>query len=389
MPGVGALVNTRDRARRRPLRVLHVINGLFYGGGHHSTSMLVKEMTAMGTVSATLCTLGSHEGSPLEVLSPIRIPYDGRYNHPVVLLQTARHLTRLIDEHAFDVVHTHGLDADLVGAIACLGRGTRHVSHLRITPAWHSRHSWRRQLGRVLFHGATRITGTTFIAVSQAVCQEMASYYRLPLRRINVVRNGIDVARFAARTRPACTTAVDGRRCVIGAAARLAPMKGLEYLIEAVSGLREAGTPCELRIAGEGGALPGLQQLVASFGLQETVTFVGRVRDMPAFYRQLDIFALPSVSQEGLPLSVLEAMACGLPVVATTIGGTPEIIHDGVEGMLVEPADIAGLRRALAALAANPELRDRLARAGQRRVRAEFTVARVATQVSDVYASLF
>jgi glycosyltransferase involved in cell wall biosynthesis len=165
-------------------------------------------------------------------------------------------------------------------------------------------------------------------------------------------------------------------------------MKGLEHLINAARELQELGVDFELRIAGSGSRQCGLERQVKSLGLGQRVRFLGFVWDMPTFYRSVDVLALPSVSTEGLPLVVLEAMAMGVPVVATRLAGAPEVIEDGVNGLLVPPGEAHALARALSRLAADGELRERLGKAGQSHVRREFSVERVATEVTQVYRTV-
>jgi glycosyltransferase involved in cell wall biosynthesis len=106
---------------------------------------------------------------------------------------------------------------------------------------------------------------------------------------------------------------------------------------------------------------------------------------MPAFYRELDVFGLPSVSTEGLPLVVLEAIASRRPVIATTVGGTPEVVREGVDGSLVPPADAAKLAQAMAKLARDAKLRRAMGESGRERVARDFSMERVAREVANVY----
>ncbi len=161
-------------------------------------------------------------------------------------------------------------------------------------------------------------------------------------------------------------------------------MKGLEHLIDAVAELRQIGIRFELRIAGSGSLLDGLKQRASRAGVADEVAFTGHVEDMPAFYHQLDLFVLPSLS-EGLPLTVLEAMASGLPVVATNVGGTAEALRDGIDGFVVPPGDVAALISAISRLHESPELRRQMGAAGRARVVAEFSRERVAREVVEVY----
>ncbi len=235
----------------------------------------------------------------------------------------------------------------------------------------------------------TRWKGTWFIAVSDAVRREMCAYYDLPADRVITVRNGIDVDDFADESGSTPRSPQTGSRgsFVIGTAARLVPGKGLEGLLDAIAQLHAQGVRCELRVAGDGSLRSPLAHLSERLNVAASVTFLGHVHDMRDFYRRLDMFVLPS-SSEGLPLSLLEAMAAGVPVVASHVGGIPEVIVDGVHGLLVEPDNPSALIAAMKRLATDPGLRHELACAAAARVASEFTAARVAREVTRVYEAI-
>lgn len=370
----------------KPLRALHVINGRFFGGGHKSTLLLMANLDALGGVVTELCTLGDGGGLPLRGRSATVVAFDGRYNHPWVLIRTALRLRQVIAAIDPDIVHTHGLDADLVGALALAGCRAKHISHLRITPPSDRHESWKADLRKSMLRWLTKWRGTHFIAVSEAVRQQMAGYYGLSLGHITTVRNGVDLEEFAGYSRdPDFSSLANGApRLIIGSAGRLAPMKGFGHLVDAAAILKSRGLDFELRIAGLGSELVPLEAYVRLLGLHECVRFVGHVEDMRSFYAELDVFMLPSVSTEGLPLVVLEAMAMGVPVVATDLAGTPEVIDDAVNGLLVPPGDPAAIATALMRLN-DANLRRGLASAGLDTIRTRFTVQRVALEVAAVY----
>lgn len=370
------------------IEALHLINGRFFGGGHKSTLILMAALDACSEVRTELCTLGSGGALPLGEKVPSTVPFDGRYNNPIVLLRSARALRKLVQAKRPKILHTHGLDADLVGAIAVLGLGIQHVCHLRITPALDAQESWRVGARKALFRSITGIKGTRFIAVSEAVRDQMAAYYRIDKGRITTVRNGVDLSQFSFTERGASGVNASGRTLQLGTAGRLAPMKGFEYLLDAISLLKERSVDVELRVAGSGSELENLTGRAAALGISDRVTFVGQVCRMEDFYRSLDVFILPSVSTEGLPLVVLEAMAVGVPVVATDLAGAPEVISHGANGLLVPTRDAAALADAIAILAADPVLRENFSKAGNETVRKEFEVSRVAAEVTEIYRDL-
>jgi len=139
-----------------------------------------------------------------------------------------------------------------------------------------------------------------------------------------------------------------------------------------------------VEIAGGGSCLEELQGLAASLGVADRIAFLGEVRNIPAVLGGSRMFVLPSRS-EGIPLTALEAMAWGLPVVATRVGGLPEVVEQGVTGLLVPPADPTALADAMVAVWSSPELRDRMGRAGRQRAEEYFDVRRMVAQYEDLY----
>lgn len=181
-----------------------------------------------------------------------------------------------------------------------------------------------------------------------------------PEGKISVVHNGVDIERF--RPDPAGKTWDNEGRVVLTTVAQLIERKGIQHLIAALLNLPEPlNQLVYLRLCGVGDFEGELRRQVREAGLQDQVDFAGLVayEEVPAFLRQSDVFVLPSL-QEGLPLALLEAMASGLPVIATAVGGIPGVVRNGKNGLLVPVADSLAICNALVRLLADPVLRQRL-----------------------------
>lgn len=187
------------------------------------------------------------------------------------------------------------------------------------------------------------------VAVSESLREILVNRARIPANRVEVIINGVDVLRFAPNHGLA-SSAVDRPRFVIGHVARLDPIKNQGMLLHAFGLVRRRIANAQLVIAGDGPARGSLEQLAVSLGLSDSVTFLGEVRDTPEVYRSFDVFALSSVT-EGTSMSILEAMASGVPVVATAVGGTPALVRNGELGMLVESGDAGAMADAIISLA--------------------------------------
>ena len=224
-----------------------------------------------------------------------------------------------------------------------------------------------------------------YIAVSQAMADEMARDRVVPRRKLRVVRNSVAVDRFstlpADTLRGELTGGTD--RPVVLTLARLNLRKGIATLIEAAALVPDAA----FVVAGEGEDRPRFESMIRERGLGDRVRLLGQRRDVPALLASSDAFVLPS-AREGLPLSVLEAMAAGVPVIATAIPGTDEVVTDEQTGLLFPPGDAGALARCLRRLLGDRELAARLISTARARVQAEFSADGMARRVEMVYHEL-
>jgi glycosyltransferase involved in cell wall biosynthesis len=260
--------------------------------------------------------------------------------------RAVRQIQDYIHEDAIDLVHTHGYKADLYGYVAARRAGKPIVATC---------HNWvggTAALG--IYNRLDRMVLKRFNAVatvSDAVSERLLSS-GIPAAKMKTIANGIDVEAFAF---PQVTGIGSSGGKVIGVVARLDLKKGFEYLLGALGELCKFFYGLKVVITGDGPDRSAVERMIERYGLQNRVTLAGPQTDMPAVYAAMDIFVLPSLN-EGLPMTVLEAMAASKPIVATRVGAIPRVIRQGETGLLVNPADTAGLRDALARLLADPDL---------------------------------
>ncbi len=193
------------------------------------------------------------------------------------------------------------------------------------------------------------------------------------------IPNGVDISVFSPPPQPPAS----GHILFVG---RLDRMKGVDVLLEALAQLREMGIPCRCTIVGDGPAKKDLQRHAGSLGLDGMVVFTGTCSDISSRMQQAAIFVLPSHS-EGTPNVLLEAMACGLPIVATEVGGIPDIIHSGSNGLLVPPADSAALCSALATLLNDREQAGDLGKKARRDAESCYSLHAAVTAYTELYAA--
>ena len=298
-----------------------------------------------------------------------------------------RALTRLrafLRAERADVLHTHAhFSLNVLGRVAGRLAGARVVAHMHIANVFRAGGVGRR--AQVALDNATARLCSRIVAVSEATRDSLVEQ-GYPAGRVVVVHNGIAPAEPVAPRRP--EGAPDGSPLLLHVG-RLAPVKGQRELIEALARLRR--TDALAVLAGKdlerGGSYQReLEALAAELGVPERVVFAGYRDDVPALLAAADVFVLPSFA-EGLPLTVLEAMAAARPVVASRAGGTPEAVVDGETGMLVPPGDVRALADALDELLADPERARRLGEAGKRRVEERFSAAAMTDRALAVYAA--
>jgi glycosyltransferase involved in cell wall biosynthesis len=221
------------------------------------------------------------------------------------------------------------------------------------------------------------------VAVSRKIAELLADAGVEP-ERIRVIHDGTDPKPFEGVVRARQPHA---EPIVVGVAAVLEERKGHRFLLEAARKLKARGCRVIYRIAGEGSLRTELEQTAVRLGLQEEVEFLGFVSDMPGFFSSVDVVVLPSLL-EGLGVSVLEAMAAGKAVIASRVGGLPEVVIDGATGFLVAPRDVEGLAHAIAKLAGDRLLLHDMGQNGKERLVKNFTMERMARQNEDYYYEL-
>lgn len=371
------------------LRVLHLITTMPVGGAESLILTTIRELDSQAFTSVICCIqdkgpLGEEterQGIPVVAL--------GRMQRKGFDRRVVGDLVSRIRRERIDVIHCHLHHAALYGRLAA--RRARipsvvTVHNVYAKPKWH-----RRLLNRWLAKSTARV-----VAVSAAVGEDVLRYDRIDPERLMVIPNGIDLA----RAQSALTKEEARQRLglppdaqVIGCVGRLEAQKGHRFLLEALAALRTcprglahpAGNPYPL-IVGDGGELGALRQSVAELGLDDRVRLLGTRRDIADILRALDLFVLPSL-WEGLPLALLEAMAAGVPVIASQVGGVGEVLEGGECGVALPAGDIAALSAAIGDLLSDTERRCALGQRGAERVKQRYSAQAMVARLADIYAT--
>ncbi len=282
-----------------------------------------------------------------------------------------------------DILHTHRYKENILGALAASSAGvplcirTVHGSPEPFRGVARARMIIYLLLDRLV----QRRLNDRVIVVADCLKTEMRSWLRE--EKIVVIHNGLPGGIVGIRRERK-----NQDRFVVGWAGRMVPAKSLDLLLDAVARLRSSIPYIKVRLAGDGPDAKRLEDLTVSLGLRDLVEFCGFVTDIAEFLSTLDVFILPS-SQEAFPVSLLEAMRAGVPVVASSVGGIPEVINHRTSGILISPGDLTALRAALQELATDASLRDRLGRAGKDVVVSRFSSQHLARELVALYTRLW
>ena len=282
-------------------------------------------------------------------------------------------LRRLVAKERPDVVHAHSLTAGAVAALVA-PRTPRLVTLHGVLAGREKRDAW---LARVL---SARIT-----AVSDALARQFLSFQ--PSLEIEVVRSGIDVAEFDRLARETGPTLPAGGPCFV-CVARHDPPKGVDLVIEAFAAVAAELPTAVLVLVGDGPAADAYRARVEVLGLGERVLFAGDIVNPAPVIAAADVAVLASRQEGGAPLAVLEAFALGLPVVATAVGGIPEIVEHGRSGELVAPENVAGLAAALGRVGADLHRARAMGAAGRRRVEECFSLEHLVDRHESILEEL-
>ena len=368
------------------MRIIHVIPNIERGGAERALLGIAKYALGQGH-EVRIVVLGDKNAYPEETsdaLRPTFLHFRHSYRSLRDVIRCRNRSRDIIRSWRADIVHSHLWPAARMAGWALEANGPPHIVHIHGSVEWLAAPDLRSRAMRFLTRTALRRRNTHFIAVGKAVAEYTHRYLPFVPRHIPVVYNGFDESRFSRLPR---RDKDDRDTTVFGTAARLVPNKGIDRLLRALQQAR-IEHPWTLLVAGDGSQQPLLQSLATELGLAERVRFLGTITEMREFYHQLDVYVQPSLSLEGLPLVLTEAMACGLPVIATDVGATRELVRDGVDGSVIPPDDVPALTRTIETLAADPEKRWQLGANAQKRAWAEFTSRKMGEKVLKIYADV-
>ncbi|MDX6413825.1 MAG: hypothetical protein QOH23_1235 [Gaiellaceae bacterium] len=384
-----------------PVKILRVIARLNMGGPALHVAYLTEGLRQRGYETVLVAgTLARGEDSMAFVADArdveiVQIDQLGREISPLRDLVATVRLARLIRKERPQILHTHTAKAGTVGRVAAVLAGSRrppiivHTFHGHVLRGYFGplRSRFFRQLERWL---ATKTTA--LIAVSPQVRDDLVALGVAPKERFVVIRLGIELdervtANANGRADNRRYLGIPGDRFAVGWIGRMTAVKRTDDILVAFKRLRDSGIDAVLCLVGDGPDRPELERRAHELGVIRDTVFLGYQEDVAPFYSAFDALILPS-SNEGTPVSAIEALAAGRPVVATRVGGVPDVVRDGEDGFLVDAGDTDELADRLEQLARDPALRERMGKQGRERVLPRYAVDRLVQDVDELYRSL-
>ena len=357
------------------MRVLHVEGGRHLYGGARQVLYLLEGLAQRGVSSGLICRSGSEIATAARPWAEV-FPMPMKGDLDLALIPRIYFRTQ---QFQADLLHLHSrIGADVMGGIA--GR-------LAKVPVVHSRRvdnpepAWRVKL-KYRLHDRV-------IAISQGIGEVLLAA-GLPRDKLRVVRSAVDFQAFGGpRDRHILLDrlGVPLEGPVIGVVAQLIPRKGHRFLIQALPPLVAEFPDLRVLFFGQGPEATNLQREIVAAGLEQQVRLCGFRDDLPDLLPCLDLLVHPA-TLEGLGVSLLQASSAGVPVIASRVGGIPEAVRDGINGLLVPPGDVAALGAAIAHLLRDPDLARRLGRGGRVLMSAEFSIPAMVEGNLAVYREL-
>lgn len=362
------------------VKVLHVVSGDLWAGAEVVTANLLRELKACSEIELSVVVL--NEGEFSGRIRGQRIPIYVLDEEKLSFIEVCWSLRKIVKALAPNIIHSHRYKENILSYLGSVGEQNR-----KLVTTQHGLPEMGESKKTIAYHFASKLNRwllfnkyDCLVAVSFDIATRLASEYGSDQHKIHAIHNGLSIP-------PDVPKRIRNKPFIIGSAGRLFPVKDYPLLIEVAREVSRKAVDICFRLAGDGPELSRLRSLVAKYRLDDTVTFLGSVTDMEGFYKGLDIYINTSL-HEGVPMSVLEAMAYGLPVVAPRVGGLVEIMTDQLEGFLVENRDPTVFAEKCVRLAMNRDEWSEMSLNAHRRVEEHFSARQMARHYHDLYMNL-
>ena len=384
------------------VKVIHVITRFDKGGSAENTFLTVRDLDKSRYDVALIrglsqeSQMGDREARAVEAnlaaleksgVRMVTMPELVRDLSPLNDFRAFMRLFRLFRKQRPHNVHTHTSKAGILGRWAAYFAGAPVIVH---TPHGHVFWGYFGRAKTTLFILMERLTARITDRIITLTKQEMNDHLRFsiaPAEKFTVVHSGVDLGPFSRLKVDAPAVrkklAIPQDSFVVGTAGRLTPVKGQKYLIEAAAGLVRQHRDMLFVFLGDGQLVNDLKLMTSALGIGDQVKFLGWRPDVAEVMSTFDVFVLPSLN-EGMGKVLVEAMAMGKPLIASDVGGIPDLVVQGENGLLVPPANSEALAQAVLDLYENPDKRERMGEAGKR-ISAAYGVEAMMRKIDDLY----
>ena len=350
--------------RERPIRIMNLIARLNVGGPAVAVTHLTERLGPPDYQSILVCgTIEPGEGDMTYYakergIEPIVIPELGRSLSPIRDIKTLWKVYQLIKKEKPDVVHTHAAKAGFVGRVAAWLAGVPVIVHTFHGHVFRGYFSPNKTQFFIILERLTARISDTIITLSDGLRRELAEEYRITRKgRITVLPLGLDLGTFTQTGRKAGVFrkefGIAADAPLIGIVGRITPIKNHPLFLNAAVLILKQLPNARFVIVGDGEMRAETEALVDQLGLRDAVIFAGWQKDVAHIYSDLDVMVISSIN-EGTPVTVIEALAGGCPVVATAVGGLPDLLDHGKLGRLVNDQSPESLSKALLEILASP-----------------------------------
>lgn len=341
------------------MKIVQIIPSLGFGGAERDVARISIALKQAGEDCSVVCLYD--EGHLAEQLRTAGVSVTALGCNKSYGLSTKLQLLKYLKAHKPEVVHSH-----LIWWVPIISR-MAGISAIVVTE--HGLSLWKSR-SRILCEKLAAVFSCRMIAVAEAVRDIRVKQWGIPAKKVVTIPNCLDTSRFNFEVDTVSVKnelGIEQSRKIILSVGSLLPVKGYRYLLEAACEIFAKIPDVDIVLAGDGELLSELKHQVNVQGIAERVKFLGYRQDIERILKASDIFVMPSL-REGTSIAILEAMAANTPIVATAVGGNPEVIIDGKTGILVPPADSKALAKAIITLLTDNEQASSFARAAKERV---------------------
>jgi len=372
---------TPSAPQSQPLKILHVLLSMTMGGAETLVYNMVRHSSFAGNKPVVCCLK-----SVGDLGEKLKSEGFTLYNHSSgegTDLSLIGWIRDIISTEKIDVVHAHQYPAFFYAVPAAFLAGRTKIVYTEHGRLYPDLRHWKRCLVNPLLAAAT----DHLVSISSSTAKAMADIDNLPLKRIKIINNGVDFGKMNPdidRAEKRRELGISESCRIIGTAARLEEIKNIPMMLRAFKQVLAVVPDTVMIIAGDGSQTENLKVLAGELGVQDSVKFIGLRYDMPEIYRLMNVFLLTSFT-EGISVTLIEAMASGVPSVVTDVGGNPEVVIDGVSGYLVQLDADAALAERVVGLLSDASLAKQMGNNARKRAVERFSFDSMMSDYFNLY----